>query len=445
MMQKSDSNGPSNPQSGLKMMGTPTEGVLSQGAGGGIAGAANAAAGCAWTPGTEGGGNGGSGGDATCDALVAGEAKSIAELVDEMALSSQDVGSETGLVGLTEQEVLGESDSEATVVASEASTSTPLKPPVVPTGGDDSVDKTQSTGGWQDYWTVQKKKKKRSQRQRQVARAAAEKAAAAVNAGGSGSGAPASTALQEHTAGAGASGPETPVPAGPQEQGTVLAGGGGGTGAPKRRHVDPTPPSQRRPPKRSRQSMPSYAAAASSALQAVILHGEGPIRGRLTEDEAALIRKGLVEALDSVEGPAPQFEASGLRDGALWVSCADSVAWDWLVAAAPKLGPEQNSYRVVRPEELEKIRVKTFIHGPRPASKDVLRRLGKQNPGLRVDSWRVTYRNDEVENPRGLYIVFSVEEDSVVELERLGWRPYYELSRITFTQVSPKAKSADAV
>lgn len=178
----------------------------------------------------------------------------------------------------------------------------------------------------------------------------------------------------------------------------------------------------------------SYAAAASSALQLAVVKAGELTSGKLTEEDAAFIRRELVNRLDEVQGKVPQFEASGLSKGIFLISCADQAALDWVKIQVPTLKRGELQYQAVRPDELEKkVKVSTFV--PSPSAKEtttakMLWRLSRQNPDLSTEDWQVVWRDDT--NPKGVFLVFLVGEQSVEVLKRLNWAPHFEMSRLRF-------------
>lgn len=201
--------------------------------------------------------------------------------------------------------------------------------------------------------------------------------------------------------------------------------------APKKRKVPHgTPHSSGQEAKRVKPGTPmSFKEAAEKALRVAIVFEDD---SRLTEDQASMVRQDLIKCMDEDEGPPPRFNESGLKLGAFLVYCADQLSLEWLKSVVPSLTIEGKKCMVLPADQLTR-RTKFFVFVPgrvNPVSV-VLKRLQKQNPGLKTDLWRVYSAEQKVD---GQFLVLGVDDDSLASLERTSFMPYFELSRLHFKQ-----------
>ncbi len=87
------------------------------------------------------------------------------------------------------------------------------------------------------------------------------------------------------------------------------------------------------------------------------------------------------------------------------------------------------------------VKANVFVPGVSKSNSLILSRLGRQNPGLKVDDWRV-YHREEKDN--GVFLILGVDKDSLDVLKGLGLAPHFELSRVRFSLPDPARSGGGA-
>ena len=188
-------------------------------------------------------------------------------------------------------------------------------------------------------------------------------------------------------------------------------------------------------------------AVTDDKLVGVVVNKNNPL-AQFSDDVIQTIRNDVIakirEAVDHGDAFVPHFEQSGGIQGRLHVSCADDESLLWLkeaVAGLPQPYGEVEELGVVSPKEIPKLtRVEMWVPGPLRPDAQLLSLLQGQNKGLRVERWK---RYHIREGDKGQYYVWGVDPDSLAELERLQYKPYYEMSRLT-TWLGRRSKSGQA-
>ena len=150
----------------------------------------------------------------------------------------------------------------------------------------------------------------------------------------------------------------------------------------------------------------------------------------LTPEQGDLVMRGLGEAMDAIpKGMAvPRFEECRFVQGILWITCTDAAAKHWLKEAANNLKPwEGASLQIMERECLPRLRkMATVIPGPPEKTDVILQRIGRQNPDLRTQLWRVWGRR---EAERSVHLILGVDAESHKALSKRGFVVHVGLGR----------------
>ena len=99
----------------------------------------------------------------------------------------------------------------------------------------------------------------------------------------------------------------------------------------------------------------------------------------------------------------------------------------------------QRPLALVTPSEIPKlIRAEVYVSGTPPSEFTTF--LKRQNIGLFTDRWVLRHRQT---TPKGAFMVWHVDPESIRALEAIDFQPYFGLGRVTFrvarAQHQPKA------
>ncbi|KAK9679462.1 protein of unknown function (DUF4780) [Popillia japonica] len=174
--------------------------------------------------------------------------------------------------------------------------------------------------------------------------------------------------------------------------------------------------------------------AALKGIRAAIIPKDYPA-SVVTEESVGAIREALMAVIDKADR-APRFETSRLMDDYYGVICAEEDSFNratrdylaketnWKLVRSdelPKLTKETN-WKLVRSDELPKLkRVLAFL--PETTKEDLamgLKRLERQNPGLRVGRWVILGSKS---SDKGLHVSLRIDKESEVALDGSEWRP----------------------
>ena len=119
--------------------------------------------------------------------------------------------------------------------------------------------------------------------------------------------------------------------------------------------------------------------------------------------------------------------------GIFKVTCANEASMDWLIESVRNMDLlGGHTYMARRLQDLPVLkRASVFVPGIPAEPSRVLHRLQRQNAELRTAEWRVIHRDIQI--GKGQLLILGVDEDSISALRCLGFKPFYELSRLTFT------------
>jgi len=188
--------------------------------------------------------------------------------------------------------------------------------------------------------------------------------------------------------------------------------------------------------KRTKQS---YKDALDASLQVVVVDKDDQSR-QLTAEEARCLPQEIVKLIDEEsDSPTPfRFSESGLVHVALRVTCADQCSMVWLLEKGESIHARVGCAFIVMKatDSPKQTKARVWIPGPASESKVVLARLGKQNPSLMTDEWRLIHREAK---DTGQLLVLAIGLASFEALKELEGRPYLELSRVNF--ILPGSKS----
>lgn len=166
---------------------------------------------------------------------------------------------------------------------------------------------------------------------------------------------------------------------------------------------------------------------------------------KLTEEQGEKLQEAIIGAFEELQdGSFPQFAGSYMEKGAFILSCANQQTKNWLEAKTSKLQPWENARLIVglKGEILKtsKVLFKTPAVFSRTESPKILDLLGKQNPTLKPNEWRIV---SSKASPSGKTLVCIVEEDSAKKIKALGNKAFLGLGRVFFTFLDKDDKKKD--
>lgn len=177
----------------------------------------------------------------------------------------------------------------------------------------------------------------------------------------------------------------------------------------------------------------SYSQSISAIKMAVALQTYP--EGKLTPEQAKQIQQSLTKEIFKCEaGTGPQFTNSYTHGGVLFVSCANKESKQWLEGKIPQLQLwEGANLRVgVAKDVVKTSKVIVWIPTDLVEAKEpvkILQMLKTQNKGLETEEWRIISNKQE---PQGTTLVLAINESSLKELSKAGFKAYLGLSQLTF-------------
>lgn len=229
-------------------------------------------------------------------------------------------------------------------------------------------------------------------------------------------------------------GPHGPTASGPAGGRDTVGEGTEGRGPKRPRPTDPTPPEARKTVKKSRAGPKptSFVDAVAADRKVAIVPSDYPA-AVLKQEEGELLTRALLGALDAIpSGQAvPCFDGHRWEQGAMWVTCSDDTAKEWLKTTIPTLTPwEGASLQALEKDNLPRLKKTSAIFFNTKEDTEVLiRRLKRQNPTLNTDVWRVWDRREANGN---VHLYLSVDAPSMEALARVGNAPHCGLGRARF-------------
>lgn len=187
--------------------------------------------------------------------------------------------------------------------------------------------------------------------------------------------------------------------------------------------------------KKRRVAKKTFSEALSKSLFEVVIINDSSSSSKVTDDEMHQFIHVLWQFIDSdfVESglPQPMFDKFGFYLGHLAITCADSIAKDWLFHTVPKLRIWNDAaIRVIDKTDLPKlIKVSVWIPGIPEVPDKVAKRLACYNPDLRVSNWRL-FKHIEKSSPSGLVLIFGILEDIIDIIKTRDMTLRYGLDRI---------------
>lgn len=231
--------------------------------------------------------------------------------------------------------------------------------------------------------------------------------------------------------------------AGNQGGGDGSGGQGPRTKTKRQRESKDTPPTDRRDRKRPRAAgteRTSFAAVVSNLPRLAII--QAGLREEITKEQSILVQEGLMGIVDEIPcgGFIPRFQETYLHRGVLKVVCADQQTATWLRDQVVNLRKwEGADLQVVDMDDLPKyVRVMAWLPGPAVETATALKRLEKQNPGLRTDRWVIHERQEDPS--KGVRLVLGVEDKILPVLQALAMRPYLGMGRAVFQLLGARPK-----
>jgi hypothetical protein len=223
-------------------------------------------------------------------------------------------------------------------------------------------------------------------------------------------------------------------------------GAGESSGGVKRPHSDSsTPSSETQQPKKPRSTQlqtGSYKEAVAGIKMAVI-HGRHP---DVTPDQTQvdLIQVKLLSGGDAnpLGEVPPQFLYSKFAQGAFWITYANEHSKVWLMRTISGLGElwEGAELTVVDSKDLPK-RPKVLLRIPDTSEfTTVIKRLGIQNPELKMADWSVM--SPKVTEEQRL--AFSVDPDSYKALTHSNFKAFWGMGRVVSRTLKEEKKKPEA-
>lgn len=154
----------------------------------------------------------------------------------------------------------------------------------------------------------------------------------------------------------------------------------------------------------------------------------------LSSVHLALFREAVAKEIDrSADELPPRFEESALRKGAIVVLAVDPYARQWMHSKIHDICPWDNAQLRVGGLELFRPlhKASVWVPGIHDEPLVVLQRLGRYNPNLETESWRVNgaeLRRFDDEEGRIFYL--SIPDTALTALRELDFRPFYDLGRL---------------
>lgn len=171
--------------------------------------------------------------------------------------------------------------------------------------------------------------------------------------------------------------------------------------------------------------------AALKGIKAAIVPKDYPV-SVVTQESVGAIREALMAIIDKADR-APRFEASRLMDDYYGVICAEEESFN----TTRDLLAQETNWKLIKSDELPKQqRVLAFL--PETEKEDLmvgLKRLERQNPGLRVDRWVILGSKSA---DKGLHVSLRIDKESGETIARSSWRPYYRDQRASFVTLEKK-------
>ncbi|KAF6213552.1 hypothetical protein GE061_011272 [Apolygus lucorum] len=219
-------------------------------------------------------------------------------------------------------------------------------------------------------------------------------------------------------------------------------------GTPRKRNRDShgTPPSATKPPMKkpreagsghTQDSSRAYSDALNSTKMAVV-HSKHP-EERLSDVEANIVYGSIVRAaMDSPAGQGPQFCSGHTSNGVVYITCSNSRSKGWLEERVTELKPwDGASLRTGPAKDLVERQVKVGVWIPtefldRSDARKLIPLFEAQNPGLCTREWKLLSTKAD---PKGLYLVLSIDTDSLGWLKGQQFHAHFHVQRVTFKVV----------
>lgn len=212
-----------------------------------------------------------------------------------------------------------------------------------------------------------------------------------------------------------------------------------------------TPPQDPRPLKKANVGDgKTFAEVVSNPATELAIIDKANPRLIITNEGHQLLRASLTTALDKVimniNSEIPRFSKFILTRGHLLVTCDNTCAITWLREIVPKLVVWEGAQLcVVDKQQLPKpVKAMVWIPGLPEEAPVVLERLGKYNPTLTVQHWRI-WNKSVKEIPVGQTITLGLDEQAVQELMELNNAPYYGMEKVKFTIFNKTGDQPDEV
>jgi hypothetical protein len=173
----------------------------------------------------------------------------------------------------------------------------------------------------------------------------------------------------------------------------------------------------------------------------VAIVGEDYPGSQVSKENFVAIQKAVARLVDELpeERFTPGLVDSYWAKGAAIMVCQDEETCDWLTGSVPNMRAwEDSRLKVVILDALPTFkRVAAWIPGTVEDTDTALRCLRRLNRGLETAKWRVYKRREE---PNGVRLVLSIDQDSVAALERVQWKPFSREAKAVLSLLGAKSQ-----
>lgn len=135
-------------------------------------------------------------------------------------------------------------------------------------------------------------------------------------------------------------------------------------------------------------------------------------------------------------GCVPRFESTSIRGNFLIINAVDDFSFQWILSNASKMSiwPECSLIAIPAKDIPRLVKGLLWLPGRKPIpSQELLLRLGKLNPTLLCEKWRVFSRKNE---SHGVRVLVGFEESGLAALKEVDMKPFWSTVRGQVTLVA---------
>ncbi|KAG5866241.1 hypothetical protein JTB14_027643 [Gonioctena quinquepunctata] len=167
-----------------------------------------------------------------------------------------------------------------------------------------------------------------------------------------------------------------------------------------------------------------------AGIKMVIVHNDFPPK-TLPEDQLDCMQTAILGEIDKIADGAfrPQFLKCFKRRGMLTIECNNQESVDWLNTTIETLVPwEGAKIKVIKNADIPVYKIiQVLLPNIKDEPEKVLKRLDRQNPGLKTKDWYVVNTKTEKNLQE---VIVSVEQNVLEALEKVDYKPFLNFSRI---------------